>query len=114
MVDKNYAFDLGERDYLSNRRATIQSMNLSTSFIKENHEKIFSKIFYVVSLILAVFVAVFSDYLNWIIVLIFVDLSFFLLVLFAKDHSKNRKELAKDHYKIIDKLKQFNIKIDKI
>ncbi|OIO80725.1 hypothetical protein AUJ84_02735 [Candidatus Pacearchaeota archaeon CG1_02_32_132] len=83
MIDKNYAIDLDDGDYYSNRRTTIQSMNLSTSLIKENHEKIYSKIFYVVSLIFAIFIAVFSDSLNWVMVLIFVDLSFFVLVLFA-------------------------------
>lgn len=45
MKDKNYVLDLDDRDYLSNRKATIDSMNLSTSLIKENRGKIYSKMF---------------------------------------------------------------------
>ena len=59
MTDKNYALDLDEGEYLSNRKTTIESMNLSTSLIKDNKTKIYSKVFYVFSLIFAVLIAVF-------------------------------------------------------
>ncbi len=114
MIDKNYALDLDGGDYLSNRKTTIESINLSTSLIKDNRAKMYSKVFYVFSLIFAVLIAVFSNYINWAMVLFFINLSLLFLVWFAKDYNEQRKKLAKDHYKIIDRLKEFNIKIDKI
>jgi len=114
MKDKNYVLDLDDGDYLSNRKATIDSMILSTSLIKENREKIYTKVFYVFSLIFAVLIAIFSSNLNWIMVLFFIDISLLFLVWFAKEYYKQRKILAIDHYKIIDRLGEFNIKIDKI
>ena len=114
MKDKDYAIDLDEGDYLSNRKATSESMNLSTALIKKNREDIYSKIFYVFSLIFAVLIAVFSNYLNWGMVLLFIDISLLFLVWFAKDYNTRRKELAKHHYKIIDRLREFGIKIDKL
>lgn len=114
MKDKDYAIDLDNGDYSSNRKATIESMNLSTALIKQNREGIYSKIFYVFSLIFAVLITVFSSYLNWIMVLFFMNISLLFLVWFAKDYNKRRKELAKHHYRIIDRLAEFGIKLDKI
>lgn len=105
---------MNEGDFLTNRKTTIESMNLSTSLIKKNRENMYSKIFYVFSLIFAVLIAVFSSYLNWTMVLFFIDFSLLLLVWFAKEYNKQRQQLAKDHYKIIDRLKEFGIKIDKM
>lgn len=114
MKDKDYALDLDYGDYSSNRKTTIESMNLSTALIKQNRESIYSKIFYVFSLIFGVLIAVFSSHLNWGMVLFFIDISLLFLVWFAKDYNKRRKELAKHHYKIIDRLEEFGIKIDKL
>jgi len=112
-MDENYALDLNEGDFLTNRRTTIQSMNLSTSLIKENREKIYSKVFYVFSLIFAVLISVFANSLNWFLVLLFLDLSLIVLILFAKDYYKLRRKLAEDHDKIIKRLGDFGIKIKK-
>lgn len=112
-MDKHYALDLDEGGYLANRKTTIESMNLSSRLIKENKEKMFSKIFYVFSLIFAVLIAVFSNSLDWLMVLLFIDISLSFLVWFGKDYSKQRKILAKDHYKIINRLKEFEINVEK-
>ena len=114
MKDKDYAVDLDNGDYLSNRKTTIESMNLSTALIKKNREDMYSKIFYVFSLIFAILITVFSSYLNWGMVLFFIDISLLFLVWFAKDYNKRRKDLAKHHYKIIDRLEEFGIKVDKL
>lgn len=114
MKDKNYAPDLSDGDFLTNRKTTIESMNLSTLLIKQNREGIYSKLFYVFSLLFGVLIAIFSSYLNWTMVLLFVDFSLLFLVWSAKEYNKRRQELVKDHYKIIDRLKEFGIKIDKI
>ncbi len=114
MNDKDYTLDLDYGNYSSNLKTTMESMNLSTTLIKKNREDIYSKIFYVFSLIFGVLIAVFSSYLNWGMVLFFIDISLLFLVWFAKDYNKRRKELAKDHYKIINRLMKFGIKLDKI
>ncbi len=114
MKDNDYALDLDDGDYISNRKATINSMNLSTDLIKENRKEMHSKIFYVFSLIFAIFIAVFSNYLNWAMILLFMDIALFFLVYFANEYYKRRKKLAKQHYKIIDRLKEFRINIDKM
>lgn len=114
MKDKNYALDFDGGDYSFNRKSTIESMNLSTSLIKKNREQMYSKVFYVFSLIFAVLIAVFSNNLNWMMVLLMIDIALLFLVCFAKEYYKQRRALAKDHYKIIDRLGEFGIKIDKM
>jgi len=113
-MDKNYNVELDEGSFSANRKSTIESMNLSTSLIKENRKEIHSKVFYVFSLIFAVLIAVFSNSLNWTMVLFFIDIALFFLLWFAKEYYKQRIILAKDHYKIIDRLKEFRISIEKI
>jgi hypothetical membrane protein len=113
-MDKDYAPDLDMGSFLENRKATLESMNLSSTLIRENKDKMYSKVFYLFSLIFAVLIAIFSEYLNWLMILLFIDFSLFLLVLPAKRFYKRRRELAKQHYKIIDRLKEFGINIDKM
>ncbi len=114
MKDKDYALDLDDGDYLSNRKGTINSMNLSTNLIRENRKEMYSKIFYFFSLIFSIFIAVFLNYLNWAIILFFMDIALFFLVYFANEYYKRRKILAEQHYKIIDRLKEFGININKM
>ncbi|MCW8966409.1 MAG: hypothetical protein OQK82_06965 [Candidatus Pacearchaeota archaeon] len=114
MTNKHYAVDLGGGDFVSNRKNTIDSMNLSTALIKENRNKIYSKVFYSFSLIFAVLIAVFSNYLNWTMVLLFIDITLIFLVFCAKEYYKERRILSKQHYKIIDRLNEFGIKINKM
>jgi Ca2+/Na+ antiporter len=113
-MDKEYNLDLDTGSYFENRDKTIQSMNLSTSLIRQNRDKIYSKIFYVFSLIFTVFIAMFSNSLNWLAIFFFLDLSMIFLVWNAKEYCKRRNELGKGHYKIIDRLTEFEIKIDKM
>ena len=47
-------------------------------------------------------------------VLFFIDIALLFLVWFAREYYEQRKILAKDHYKIIGRLKEFDIKIEKI
>lgn len=114
MKDKNYVLDLDGGDYSFKRKATIDSMNLSTSLIKENRGQMYSKMFYIFSLIFAVLIAIFSNNINWVMILFFIDIALLFLIWFAKEYYTQRKILAKNHYKIIDRLKEFNIKMDKM
>lgn len=114
MADRDYNIELDTGSYSENKDKTIQSMNLSSSLIRQNREKMYSKIFYVFSLNFAVLIAIFSDSLNWLVIFFFIDLSMAFLVWNAKDYYKRRKELGKGHYKIIDRLREFGIKIDKM
>ena len=114
-MDKNYNYELSEDDHLfASKTATIQSMNLSTALIKENKEKMYSKVFYVFSLIFAVLIAIFAESLNWLLVLLFVNLSLVILIWFAKRFYKTRRELAKDHRFIIKRLNEFGFPIKEI
>lgn len=108
-MEENYAFDLDAGDFLTNRNVTIRSMNYNSSLIKENKEKMYSKIFYVFSLIFAILIAIFAGDLNWVLVLLFGNLSLIPLIWFAKRFYKKRRVLAKHRIKIIRRLNEFGI-----
>ena len=93
------------------RIATIQSMNQNTSLIRKNKEKIYSKLFYSISLTSAVLIAVFGKYLNWAWILFFIDLILFLLVYNAIKFYKERVILAENKKKIIEGLNKLGINI---
>jgi hypothetical protein len=113
-MDRDYNVEFDTGSYSENRDKTIQSMNLSTSLIRYNRDKMYSKIFYVFSLIFAVFIAMFSNSINWLAIFFFLDLSMIFLVFSAKEYYRRRNELREVHYKIIDRLAEFGIKIDKM
>jgi positive regulator of sigma E activity len=109
-MDENYTYELGADDRLFlAKTTTIQSMNQNTALIKENKEKMYSKIFYVFSLIFVVLIAIFAESLNWVLVFLFVDLSLIILIWFAKRFYKTRRELAKNRHFIIKRLNEFGI-----
>jgi hypothetical membrane protein len=114
-MDEEYTYELDSNDRLFNAKtATIQSMNLSTALIRENKEKIYSKIFYAFSLIFAILIAMFADSLNWIFILFFINLVLLLLVWSAKRFHRRRIELARHHSFIIGRLNEFGIPVKEI
>ena len=90
-MDKTYTPDLPSKDLFSARDTTIQSMNQIVYLIKENKERVYSKVFYVFSLIFAVLIAIFAQSLNLLMVLVFVDLLLVLLIFFAKRFYKRSR-----------------------
>ena len=90
---------------------SIQSYNQVNELIDGNKDRIYSKIFYVLSLIFGIFTAVFAESLNWLMILIFMDLLLILLIFFAKRFYHKRRKFASEQAKIKTHLKSLGIDI---
>ncbi len=108
MKQKSYLQGLRTNDPLFiQKNSIIQSQNNLSKLISENHDRMYSKIYFIISLILAIFVAVFAQSLNWAIILFLFDLLLIVLIIAAWKYYNRRIELGtikKDIKKIFEKL----------
>ena len=89
----------------------IQSLRYVSEQIRTIKENMYSKIYFAFSLVFAIFLSVFARSLNWILILITLDILLLVLVLFARTFYIQRSEHAEINKKIIQQLKKLGVKI---
>ncbi|MBI2043266.1 hypothetical protein HYT25_02665 [Candidatus Pacearchaeota archaeon] len=92
-------------------KGTIDSLNQINELIDNNKDRIHSKIFYSIALIFGVITAVFIEFFNILILLVFGNVLLVLLIIFAKDFYHRRRKLATEQDKIKKGLEDLGIKI---
>jgi len=89
----------------------IKSLRYISNEIGNLKGNIYSKIYFGFSLVFAIFITIFAQSLNWLMVLVFIDLLLVVLVLFAKSFYNQRKEMVQASRKIIKRLNELGINI---
>ncbi|HJX50531.1 MAG TPA: hypothetical protein VJ438_03655 [Candidatus Nanoarchaeia archaeon] len=102
-----------EKDPLAQAKyINIQSLRYVSDEIRTLKENMYSKIYFSFSLIFAIFIVIFAQTLNWLMVSVFIDLSLIILVLSAKTFYDQRKERVQASRAIIKKLNELGMKIE--
>lgn len=111
-MKKMYNEKLDLNDPLYNIKYTnIQSLRYMTDQTDNLKGKIYSKVYFSLSLIFTVLIAIFAQALNWLAVGFFINVLLFILVLFAFGFYKRRCENAKISLNIIKDLGRLGINI---
>jgi hypothetical protein len=112
MTTRDYTQKLSPNDPLFiQKNIAIQSMNTLSERIRDHREGIYSKIYFTVSLVLAIFIAIFVESLNWFIVLFLIDLLMVLLVFSAKKYYNKRIELVECKKEIQKSFRELGLEI---
>jgi len=91
MVGEVYAQKMGLDDPLFIPRTIINNQNnYLHSIAREDKDRMYSKIYFAFSLVLTITASFFAFYLNWIVIIVLMDLLMILLVIFAKGYRKRR------------------------
>jgi len=105
--------ELDPRDPLSySKRVNIESIRYNSNQVWILKNDIYTKIYFALSLVFAIFISIFAEKLNWVMVLIIVNLLLFTLILFAKKFYKERREYFKITHQILKKLKEQGVKLN--
>jgi len=112
--EKTYLQELDIKDpWYVQKNSAVQSLNQLSDRIRENREWISSKIYFTLSLIVAVFIAIFAESLNWIIVFILLNILIFILIFPAKEYYNRRIELSKCKIALEKKFEELGMKLKK-
>jgi hypothetical protein len=90
----------------------VQSLRYVSNEVRTLKEGIYSKIYFGFSMVFAVFISIFTQSFNWVIVLGFVDLLLLILVFFARIFYIQRREHSKISDKIVNQLKKLGLKLE--
>lgn len=105
-----YELDVNDPNFI-NKQTGIKALKEINEIIDKNKEEIYSKIFYLSSLIFGILTAIFAEELNWILVLFIINISLVILIYFSRKFYKKRIKFAKEQWKIKDKLKRLGVPI---
>ena len=112
MEEKNYLQEFDVKDpWFIQKNSAVQSLNQLSDRIRENKDWINSKIYFTFSLIVAIFMVIFAEAFNWIIVLALVNILMLILIFPAREYYHRRKELAECKMGIEKKFKELGMEL---
>ena len=88
-------------------------INQNNNYLHDNtaqdKDRMYSKIYFALSIILGILSSFFTQYVSWLSIFILGDLLMILLVLFAKSYRKRREKFWKNRGLMKDNFKAFNM-----